>query len=288
MPSLLEIHQQNGRFIQVGAHQAFVIEKGNGEPVVCLHGVPSSSFLYRKVIDELAQKGYRGISFDLLGMGLSDRPPEADYSWTGLGKWALQVIAALELPAFHLVIHDIGGPVGGEIMAQIPEKIRSLTILNTPLVNLDQFRKPFPMFFFEWPVIGEIFLGTTLPFIFQQLMHLQGIHRKEAFGIEEAKAWVSLLKGPDKGKAFLKIMRSFEANSEKEALYLHAIRELKVPKQIVWGMQDKALSPEQYGKPLQEALGLDNMIEVAGSHFLQEDYGVEVAGYIMGQLEGEK
>lgn len=57
-----------------------VIDEGDGPPVVCLHGVPASSFLYRKVVPELAARGLRGLAFDLPGLGLAERPQDFDYS----------------------------------------------------------------------------------------------------------------------------------------------------------------------------------------------------------------
>jgi pimeloyl-ACP methyl ester carboxylesterase len=60
----------------------------DGEPVLCMHGVPASSFVYRKVIAELAGRGLRSVAFDLPGLGLAARPEQFDYSWTGLGKFS--------------------------------------------------------------------------------------------------------------------------------------------------------------------------------------------------------
>ncbi len=54
---LLRSHQEKGEHIQVGDTRAFVTDQGQGEAVVCMHGVPASSFLYRKIIDGLAQGG---------------------------------------------------------------------------------------------------------------------------------------------------------------------------------------------------------------------------------------
>ena len=92
--ALIQQHQQAGRFIQIDGIQTFVRESGAGAPIICLHGVPSSSFLYRKVLKELALKQFNGIAFDFPGLGLSDRPNSFDYSWTGLGKWAMKAVDA--------------------------------------------------------------------------------------------------------------------------------------------------------------------------------------------------
>jgi pimeloyl-ACP methyl ester carboxylesterase len=103
-----------------------------GDPVVLLHGVPTSSYLWRRVLPVLARRGLRGVAFDLPGLGLADRPPDYDYSWTGLGRFAAAAVDELGLGPFHLVVHDIGGPVGFELLAAMPPgRVRSLTVLNT-------------------------------------------------------------------------------------------------------------------------------------------------------------
>ena len=86
--AVIEAHRRSGRRFTASTIGSFVREEGSGEPVVCLHGVPASSFLYRKVVTELASRGLRGIAFDLPGLGLADRPVDADYTWTGLGRFA--------------------------------------------------------------------------------------------------------------------------------------------------------------------------------------------------------
>ena len=141
------------------------------------------------------------------------------------------------------------------------------------------------MYFFEMKGIGELFLATTTPFLFQQLMHMRGIHQNKTFGIAEAKAYVKSLNGDNKGRTFLKIMRNFEPTQEKEDLYIGTLNQLEVPKQIVWGMNDRGLKLEAYALPLQKALGLERISKTPGSHFLQEDYAEKVAEMILEQAK---
>ena len=108
-----------GRPLDVLGAGTSVWEQGTGQPVVCLHGVPASSFLYRKVLGELAGRGCRGIAFDFPGLGLADRPKNFDYSWAGLSAWTVAATEALGLGRFHLVVHDIGGPIGFDVVARI-------------------------------------------------------------------------------------------------------------------------------------------------------------------------
>ena len=273
----LKAHQEAGRFFEVNGVKSFVREEGTGEAVVCLHGVPASSYLYRKVLPELASRGFRGIAFDFPGLGLADRPSHFDYSWTGLGKWTTEAIEVLELKKFHLILHDIGGPIGLEMVHKVPERILSLTILNSPLAGVGSFQKPWVMRPFEKKRVGELYLGTLRKRLFVQLMYMQGIKDKKLGPPEELSVYVELLKRQDGGKAFLQIMRSFEPTPEKESLYMTTLKALKVPIQIVWGESDPALTLRQYGLPLQQVLGLPKIHTLPSKHFLQEDQAPAIA-----------
>lgn len=274
-------HETNGRYIKVGSNNAFIYEKGNGENIVCFHGVPASSYLYRKIIHQLSGNGFRGISYDLLGMGLSDKPNISNYTWSGLGTWSTELLKKLDLKKFHVVLHDIGGPIACEVMNKIPEQIKSVTILNTILVNLSTFEKPFPMNLFATNTVGNIMLALTNTYSFLKLMHLRGIHKNDLFTIDDANAYLEFLKREDNGKSFLKIMQGFESTEQKENLYLNILKELQVPIQVIWGKNDKGLTFNKYGKPLIQKLKISNVTQTNGSHFLQEDFSQDISNQII-------
>jgi haloalkane dehalogenase len=273
---VVERHKSAGVFFDAGGIRSFVRGDGDGEPVVCLHGVPSSCFLYRKVLAELALRGLRGIAFDLPGLGLADRPADYDYSWTGLGRFARAAVDALELDRFHLVVHDVGGPVGFELAAAMPERVRSLTVLNT-IVEVDTFSRPWSMSPFARRGMGEIYLATMTKPAFRALMRLQGIRDRHATPKEELDAYVDLLKREDGGRAFLRIMRGFERTREKRDLYVSTLRDVPYPVQIVWGAKDPALTLERHGEEARQAAGLDRIHALPAKHFLQEDQAPAVA-----------
>ncbi len=273
---VVERHQSAGRHFWVDDVRSFVREEGDGEPVVCVHGVPASCFLYRKVVAELAGRGMRGVAFDLPGLGLADRPEDYDYSWTGLGRFTLAAIDELELDRFHLVVHDIGGPVGFEVATAVPERVRSLSVLNT-LVEVDGFKRPWSMEPFARPRLGEIYLATLVKPAFRRLFYLQGLEDRSAMAKEEIDAYVDLLKRGDRGRAFLKIMRGFERTAEKQALYVSALHEVPYPVQVVWGAKDPALSRAKHGEAARAAAGLDEIHALPAKHFLQEDQAPAIA-----------
>ena len=158
----IEQHRAAGRRFEAAGVGSFVREAGEGPAVVLLHGVPASSFLYRKLLPELAARGLRGIAFDFPGLGLADRPEAFDYSWSGLARWTAAAIDALGLERCHLVVHDIGGPIGFEWAIRNPGRAASLTALNT-LVDVDRFRRPWPMHPFSIRGVGEAWLAGMRP-----------------------------------------------------------------------------------------------------------------------------
>ncbi|MGH2848803.1 MAG: alpha/beta fold hydrolase [Thermoleophilaceae bacterium] len=276
---VVDRHEAAGRYFEAAGLRSFVREEGSGEPVVCLHGVPSSSFLYRKVLAGLAERGLRGVAFDLPGLGLAERPPAFDYSWTGLGRFAAVAVDALGLDRFHLVVHDIGGPVGFELAAAMPERVRSLTVLNT-IVEVDTFKRPWSMEPFARRVIGEAYLATLSKPAFRVLFNLQGLGDRSAVPKEEVDAYVDLLKRGDRGRAFLRIMRGFERTREKRDLYVSALRDVPCPVQVVWGADDPALPVERQGEEARRAAGLDRIERLPAKHFLQEDQAGPVAEHV--------
>ncbi len=272
-------HRAAGRTFSAAGVESFVREEGEGEAVVCIHGVPASCFLYRKVIAELGRRGLRGIAFDLPGLGLAERPEDFDYSWTGLGRFCVAAVDALELPRFHLVVHDIGGPVGFELAAAMPDRVASLTVLNT-LVEVDSFKRPWSMEPFARRGVGEAYLRTLTKPAFRFLMALQGVEDRQSVPKEELDAYVDLLRADDGGRAFLRIMRGFERTVEKRELYMGLLADPPFPVQVVWGEKDPALKLAVHGEIARRAAGVDAIHGVAAKHFLQEDQAPAVAEHI--------
>ena len=199
---------------------SFVRAEGDGDPVVLMHGLPSSSFLYRKVIRELATRGLRALSFDLPGLGFADRPPDFDYTFTGLGRFAVAAVEALGLERFHLVVHDAGGPVGFELASAIPERVRSLTLLNTVV---DMNTVPFPMEIYARFATGDRWPALPPAFITRELLYRIGIRNRAAVPPQEVDVYRRLVLRDDNGRAYLQIMRNLERTPEKARLYASVV-----------------------------------------------------------------
>jgi haloalkane dehalogenase len=274
----ISAHEAAGRRFEAAGVGSFALESGDGEPVVLMHGVPVSSFLYRKVVPELASRGLRGVAFDLPGLGLAQRPAEFDYSWSGLAAWTGAAIDALGIDRCHLVVHDIGGPVGFEWAIHNPQRVLSLTALNT-LVDAATFHRPWSMHPFSIRGVGELWLRGTPRYVFGRLFYLQGVEDRAAVPRAEVYAHHALLRREDDGRAFLRIMRGFELTAAKERFFFEGLAAAEYPRQVVWGRNDPALGARRRAA-VQRALGAESATLLEAKHFLQEDQPAAVADAI--------
>jgi len=280
-------HEAAGRYFNVDDVQSFVLDEGTGEPVLCLHGVPTSSFLYRKLVRELAAQGMRGVSIDFPGLGLADRPENFDYSFPGFAQFLVKATAVLGLEKFHLVVHDIGGPIGFALAAQLKSHILSLTILNT-WIDVTTFEKPLPMRPFEKPILGEAELALLTHTTWHLGFSSFAVSDAADISTPEIHAYIDFLKREDGGKAFLKIMRSFENSPAFRDRCYEAVQNTLYPVQAIWGTEDPGLTYERYGREIKKAANLEQVHQLQAKHLLPEDKWQEIATLIVQQAKTAK
>ena len=103
-------------------------------PVLLMHGEPSWSFLYRKVIAQLAAKGHRAVAPDLVGFGRSDKPAEtSSYTYERHVRWMSDWMTSLDLKNITLFCQDWGGLIGLRLVAAFPERFARVVVANTGL-----------------------------------------------------------------------------------------------------------------------------------------------------------
>jgi haloalkane dehalogenase len=141
----------------------------DGSIVLCLHGEPSWSYLYRKMIPPLVDAGHRVVAPDLVGFGRSDKPAaRSDYTYARHVMWMTSLLTALDLQAVTLVGQDWGGLIGLRMAAELPERFARIVAANTFLPTGDgnpgeaflawrKFSQEVP----EFPVGGIIDGATT-------------------------------------------------------------------------------------------------------------------------------
>ena len=103
-------------------------------PVLLMHGEPSWSFLYRKMIKGLVAKGHRAVAPDLIGFGKSDKPTEqSDYTFERHVKWMSDWLTANKLTNITLFCQDWGGLIGLRLVAAFPDRFARVVVGNTGL-----------------------------------------------------------------------------------------------------------------------------------------------------------
>lgn len=103
-----------------------------------LHGEPTWSYLYRKIIPRVTAAGFRAVAPDFVGFGRSDKlANRGDYSYEGFVRWLRGFVEALDLTRITLVCQDWGGPIGLSVLAQQPERFVAVLAANTILPNCE-------------------------------------------------------------------------------------------------------------------------------------------------------
>ena len=110
----------------------------DGEPVLMLHGEPTWSYLYRRMIPVLAAAGLRPVALDLVGFGRSDKPAaRSDHTYQAHVDWTWEALAAIGIESVTLVGQDWGGLIGLRLVAEHPERFARVVAANTFLPTGD-------------------------------------------------------------------------------------------------------------------------------------------------------
>lgn len=252
-----------GKNIKVNGSNIFYLESGKENPVVLLHGWPTSSYLWRNIIPSLA-KTHRVIAPDLTGYGRSDKPLDIIYSLDNQSKILGEFLDKLGLNKTALAVHDFGGPIGLLWAVRNPEKLERLAILNT-------FLHPKLPFF-----MNLLFLASKIPGVCKWFAAPSGIaatiklgmSNKNAVTRELIETYQTPFKHIDAQKALLKAFNDSKLDELNEVIQKLPI--LKVPIFILYGEKDIWLAPEMIR--IKNELPHARVTTIPKcSHFLQED-----------------
>lgn len=143
------------RFMDSNGHRLAYLDEGKGPVVVMLHGNPSWSYLYRKVVRQL-QGRYRCIVPDHLGCGFSDKPQEASYSLNMHIHNLEALLQGLGIDRCTLILHDWGGAIGMGWAVRHPAQVAAIVACNT--AAFASTRMPWRIAMCRWPIFGPLAL----------------------------------------------------------------------------------------------------------------------------------
>ena len=255
------------------------IDKGKGDVIVLLHGIPTSSWLYRKMIDELAEN-YRVIAPDMLGFGSSDSPKGYDvYQPKEHAKRLLELMNSLQIQTWSHVFHDAGGLWTWELFKQAPEKINKLIILNT-IIYKEGFSPPirFKKGFIARCVMAMYSNGMTTNAMLKGLFKT-GLVDDDIMTKSDIEGYKKpLLEGKTKA-----MYQFFSNTCNTLPDYSETIKSIKIPKILIWGKHDDFLVFDKMKDKVISSLELTpnrvNLIE--GKHFIQEEKPKEINALIL-------
>ena len=268
-----------------GLRIAYEDTGGEGSPVWFMHGEPTWSYLWRKVIPPVRDAGYRCIAPDCAGFGRSDKP--TDFGWYSYDRHVEAVawlLAELGVEGATFVVHDWGGPVGMRVAAEHPETCARLVIMDTGIFNGRQRMSE------AWKAFRDFVERTEdLPIS----MLVRGACKNDP-GDEVAAAYDAPYPTPESkagARAFPLMLptdpsQPGAAEGERAADMIAAAAGER-PSLCLWADSDPILSVET-GRAVAERLGMPEpeIIENA-SHFLQEDQGTLIGERIAAWLASE-
>src|SRR3954447_7409930 len=150
-----------------------LVEKGDGNPVVLLHGFPELAYSWRRQIDALADAGYRALAPDMRGYGQSPAPQDVEaYNLLELCADVAQLLDRLELDTAAIVGHDWGATVAWQFALSYPERTRCVAGLSVPLIPRapakplaimrEHLGEDFYVVWFQQPGVAEAALGKDV------------------------------------------------------------------------------------------------------------------------------
>ena len=266
------------RFLDVDGLRLHYLEAGAGEPVLLLHGWPTSSFLWRQVMPPIAE-GNRVIALDLPGFGQSDKPLDVSYSFRYFERVLDAALDALGIESTGLAVHDLGGPVGIYWACRRPQRLRRLAILNT-LVYPE----------FSWAVV--LFVSACkLPGLRSFMASPAGLRFAMRVGVSDrscvTREVLAGVRAPfesrDARRALLRAGGNLSPKGFREIA--EKLPSLDVPVRIVYGERDrilpdvaKTMARVKRDLPQAEITSLPDC-----GHFLQEERPDEI-GRLLGEF----
>lgn len=263
------------------------VDEGQGDPIVLLHGFPSWSYLYRNFIPPLARH-HRVIAVDHMGYGKSATPSDRQYNYREhVQNLERLLIDDLDLHDITLVVHDIGGIIGGGFAWRHVDRIKRLFVQNTMIVNVflenqeavvadQKARSEYIQWLRRLTAEGRFAqaydnLDFTIPYLLTQFVMNTPVTRTVA------QAYSAAFARQEDSHAATGVYRLIMAGEESgETYHFGSLDDLKVlhkkPAMMAFGMQDRAVIPDIFIPFFEKTfLGAPVVrLENAG-HFLQED-----------------
>jgi len=238
--------------------------QGQGEPVLLIHGITTSSFIWRNIQPTLA-KNYDTIAIDLLGCGNSSKDLSADYSIKNQANIIAELFTELEIKKTHIIGHDIGGGIGQILAVKFPELIMDMVLINTIGYN---FWPVQPITTMRTPIFRQLAMMSLDMGMLQKLIK-KGLYKKESYTEEFRSLVWEEMADKKRRKSFLHFAKCLNNQHLMEIAPL--LKKIRFPVLIIRGEGDLYLN-NAISTRLEEDIPDCKIVRIKeGGHFIQED-----------------
>ncbi len=225
-----------GKFVTVDGKKVHYIEKGNGAPLILIHGFLYHTVMWKKNIDALAEK-FKVYAIDLWGFGYSERLPQLDYGFPLFGRQIKGFMEALGIPRATLVGQSMGGGIAVYVAAHYPDKVDRLILVDPAVI-------PYPdtivATIYKLPGVGEFLNSLPGDFVMKNNLKNFWFYDPRKVTDEYAAEVLQPLCIQGSHEALMYILRNVlkEPLVEKEARQL---AQTNLPILLIHGREDKAV-----------------------------------------------
>jgi haloalkane dehalogenase len=279
-PNYIEIPDSEGGLLRV-----HYVDEGSksAAPVLMMHGEPTWSYLYRKMIPIVAKAGYRVIAPDLVGFGKSDKPSiRSDYTYECHVSWMQSWLEQVGIDKINLVCQDWGGLIGLRLLTDNPDRFKRVVVANSGLPTGDG---PVPEAFSQW-------VKFSLEVVDFDVGSIVAMGCKKELPTDAAKAYNAPFPD-DRYKEGARILPSLvpinpdDPSSAANRKAWEVLSTLEKPFLTAFSDGDPITGGGDlvFQKNIPGAKNQPHTIIKGGGHFLQEDCGDEFAEVIVNFLQ---
>jgi pimeloyl-ACP methyl ester carboxylesterase len=235
-----------GEFIELNGRSTHYLERGDGEPVILIHGFNMDIHTWSQNINDLAEQ-YRVLAIDLWGQGFSTREP-LDYGYALYAEQIRRFMDALDIQKVNLVGHSMGGGTAIYFAVRFPERVNSLVLVDSTGIP-----NPLPLRskFFTLPGVGEFLMSINNNYFRRKNLGDIWFHDRDLLTEKVFEDLMQFHKVRGTSEVLLKILRKqfFHTLSDE----IGQLDLLNIPTMVVWGRNDVSI-PVGVGQEMHERI----------------------------------
>ncbi|MEJ7862908.1 MAG: alpha/beta hydrolase [Pyrinomonadaceae bacterium] len=267
--------QAKQKAIEIGDRFVSYIDEGAGEPVILIHGIPTWSYLWHKLIPVLSKQN-RVLAPDLAGFGYSDKGDNFDRAIDKQAELIDAWMNEIGVEAAHIVAHDIGGGVALRLAALFPNRVKKLCVMNG--VSYDSWAIE-AMIQLGHPSAYKIASASTTVATLKQMLK-QGFNETPD---DEVLDGIFAPYSTEVGKLSL-IRNATALNTNLTTEITHLLPQIEAETLILWGVDDK-FQLLKYGERLADDIPNARLVKIENArHFVMIDQPEVVAKHVFSFL----